>query len=79
MSGKVKIGWTVNEDVFELTWQSGGPPAAASKRRGLGSKLLAMGIAGSHDVSFDYGTKGLRPDCGHRSDTVDAGRSLIIA
>jgi two-component sensor histidine kinase len=59
--GKVEVRWSVHGQLFELDWkESGGPPAKAPHSRGFGSRLIAMGIAGSRMTELDYSAEGLR-------------------
>ncbi len=63
--GIVSIAWQVEDAdaqrVLKLTWtETGGPPAVAPARRGFGSRLIAMGIAGAGLVELDYAQTGLR-------------------
>ncbi|WP_152997904.1 sensor histidine kinase [Sphingomonas sp. HT-1] len=57
-SGKVAIGWRIEEGVLDLTWQeSDGPPVVTPRRRGFGSRLIERGLAkelgGSVTLYFD--------------------------
>ena len=58
--GKVYLDWELLEENFCLTWkEAGGPPARKTEKRGFGSKLIAMGIAGTRQVDLTYGSEGL--------------------
>jgi PAS domain S-box-containing protein len=60
-TGKVEIRWGIRDGVFELEWRErGGPPAQAPKSKGFGSRLIAMGVAGSRMAELDYTASGLR-------------------
>jgi PAS domain S-box-containing protein len=60
-SGKVEVRWSVGAGLFELDWtERGGPPATAPHTKGFGSRLIAMGIAGSRMTQLDYSAEGLR-------------------
>jgi two-component system CheB/CheR fusion protein len=66
--GTVAVRWRIEhvsggEDVVHLSWQErGGPPAAASPRRGFGSKLIERTLR--HELegtaAFDFAETGLR-------------------
>ncbi|PTM39557.1 HWE histidine kinase domain-containing protein [Bosea sp. 124] len=58
--GSIEIRWTLADQVFQLTWRErGGPPAVQPEKRGFGSRLLRMGIAGSNRAEFSYEAGGL--------------------
>lgn len=62
--GGVSVVWSVDEkdDVpaLTITWtEAGGPPVVEPSRRGFGSRLIRMGIAGSGDVDLTYLPSGL--------------------
>ncbi len=60
--GRVAIGWKLDGaddgDAFVLDWiERGGPPPTApstSGRKGFGSRLIRMGLAGAGDVDLRY-------------------------
>lgn len=57
--GKVFLSWELREETFCLEWkEAGGPPAAKPQNKGFGSKLIAMGIAGTREVELEYGEDG---------------------
>ncbi|WP_320196199.1 GAF domain-containing protein [Agrobacterium rosae] len=63
-TGVVDISWHVSDDsekpILTLKWEEkGGPPAAEPKRRGFGSRLIRMGIAGTGDVEKNFTESGL--------------------
>jgi two-component sensor histidine kinase len=63
-AGVVTIDWRVEgdgeEEHFVMHWtERGGPAVATPQRRGFGSKLIGMGIAGSRDVEERFDPSGL--------------------
>lgn len=61
-AGRVEVSWTVDDDVFEMTWtESGGPEVSAPTSRGFGTvmmqKMLERTVGG--EVSLDYAPSGL--------------------
>ena len=63
-AGQVYLSWRIDGEgsdaLLVLTWKEvGGPPAVAPERRGFGSRLIGMGVAGSGRAAIDYGTGGL--------------------
>ena len=63
-AGQVDISWHVSDDtekpILTLKWEEkGGPPAAEPERRGFGSRLIRMGIAGTGDVEKNFAPSGL--------------------
>lgn len=67
--GVVRLHWWCADERFNLQWiEEGGPPAKAPTRRGFGSRLIALGIAGAHEAALDYGEQGLR--AAFRADLV---------
>lgn len=63
-AGLVNISWHVSDDlekpILTLKWEEkGGPPAAEPERRGFGSRLIHMGIAGTGDVEKNFTPGGL--------------------
>ena len=62
-SGRVDISWTIrNRDgrpTLFLEWtERGGPPASPPARRGFGSRLINMGLAGTGGVDLLYAEAG---------------------
>ncbi|MGV1848381.1 MULTISPECIES: PAS domain S-box protein [unclassified Rhizobium] len=58
--GKVEVHWSIETDVFKLTWREvGGPPATPPARRGFGSRLISLGINGARNVHLDFCVAGL--------------------
>ncbi len=63
-AGTVNISWHVSDDsekpILTLKWEErGGPPATEPERRGFGSRLIRMGIAGTGDVEKNFTPSGL--------------------
>ena len=63
--GRVAINWRIERDSAEpllaLHWtERGGPPAQAPKRRGFGTRLIGMGLAGTGSADLSYEPEGLR-------------------
>ncbi|XUY27616.1 HWE histidine kinase domain-containing protein [Agrobacterium sp. rho-8.1] len=63
-TGVVDISWDVSQEdekpVLTLIWEEkGGPPALEPARRGFGSRLIRMGIAGTGDVDKRFTNSGL--------------------
>lgn len=60
--GRVKVVWSVDQDVLRLIWsESGGPEVHPPARRGFGARLLERGLAAelSGGVELTYDTPGL--------------------
>lgn len=62
--GRVEITWTIDDAIalptLNLIWRErGGPPPAASPRRGFGSRLLSMGLVGTGGCELDFTPLGL--------------------
>jgi PAS domain S-box-containing protein len=56
--GSVDVAWTVEDEIFSLTWhETGGPPVTPPTRQGFGSRLIAGGLArglgGETSLTFD--------------------------
>ena len=63
--GTVTVRWRTEDGQFHLDWtEQGGPPAKPPTRRGFGSRLIAMGIAGAGRAALDFGEQGLRAEFG---------------
>ena len=61
--GRVELRWYTDRTDFHLTWRErGGPPALQPERHGFGSRLIAMGIAGSRIVHLHYQPDGLHAE-----------------
>jgi two-component sensor histidine kinase len=63
--GTINIGWSVDHasDEVLLSWRErGGPPAVAPTRRGFGSRLIGMGLAGTGGVELRYPATGFEVD-----------------
>jgi PAS domain S-box-containing protein len=61
--GIVRLQWEIKDEQFCLRWiEEGGPPAREPARKGFGSRLIAMGIAGAQQATLDYGEPGLRAE-----------------
>ena len=58
-TGKVSVKWSVDDSgggpILSMVWtESGGPEISVPIRRGFGSRLIRMGIAGTGDVEKSY-------------------------
>jgi len=58
VAGHVAIAWTIGQPFFQLRWtEAGGPPVAAPRRRGFGSRLIEQGLShefgGQVDLAFE--------------------------
>lgn len=65
--GKVDIQWTLENESggaeVRLRWiESNGPTAVKPDRRGFGTRLIGMGLAGTGGVELDYAASGLIAD-----------------
>jgi two-component sensor histidine kinase len=63
--GRVSVRWRVEgeggEAIFALDWsESGGPPPLEPDHKGFGSKLIALGLAGTRDAQMSYDPSGYR-------------------
>ncbi len=61
-TGSVTLDWRVDDDqVLTMEWhERGGPPVVEPpRRRGFGSRLLRLGLAGAGDSELVYATDGL--------------------
>ena len=65
-AGGVGLTWAVAPEgggTLVMSWQErGGPPVTAPTRRGLGSRLIGMGLAGTGESALDYRVDGLRAE-----------------
>ncbi|MEP9402619.1 GAF domain-containing protein [Sphingomonas silueang] len=60
-TGQVTLAWAVEDEVLTLEWREvGGPPVTAPARRGFGTKLLGLGLAGTGGSRIDYAPEGVR-------------------
>ena len=60
--GRVKVVWSIDDDVLRLVWsESGGPEVHPPARRGFGARLLERGLAAelSGGVELTYDAAGL--------------------
>ena len=65
--GRVALGWAVeregDEDHLLLRWrEAGGPKTGSPMRRGFGSRLIKMGLAGTGGVELRYVPSGFEAD-----------------
>lgn len=61
LEGAVRLDWHVADGLLSLTWQErGGPPVQQPARRGFGSKLLRLGLAGTGDSEIRYDPAGVQ-------------------
>lgn len=61
--GSVRLEWRSDAEQFCMRWiEQGGPPARPPCRKGFGSRLIEMGIAGARQARLDYGEQGLRAE-----------------
>ena len=65
-SGAVALAWAVAPEgggTLVMTWrESGGPAVAAPTRKGLGSRLIGLGLAGTGESALDFRADGLRAE-----------------
>ncbi|WP_267395784.1 MULTISPECIES: PAS domain S-box protein [unclassified Sphingomonas] len=72
-TGRVRVSWSTDDDRFRLRWvEEGGPPAHEPSRKGFGSKLIALGIRNSRQVTLAYAMEGFSAD-------FEAARAMVIA
>lgn len=58
--GRVTLHWQVVDGILRMTWREcGGPAVIAPTRRGFGSKLLRLGLAGTGDSDVCYDSTGV--------------------
>lgn len=65
--GRVLLNWRIERDGVDptllLEWvEKGGPSAVAPTKKGFGSRLIGMGLAGTGDAKLDFRPEGLRAD-----------------
>ncbi|WP_242415025.1 GAF domain-containing protein [Sphingomonas panni] len=61
IAGEVRLDWQVEDGLLALCWQEhGGPLVREPARRGFGSKLLRLGLAGTGDSDICYDPAGVR-------------------
>ena len=61
VEGSVLLDWQVADYQLSMTWREcGGPPVQQPARRGFGSKLLRLGLAGAGDSEICYDPAGVR-------------------
>lgn len=59
-AGTVSVSWAREGQLVRMEWRErGGPPAAAPKRKGFGSRLVGLGLTGNGGVEKDFGPEGL--------------------
>ncbi|MGN5375570.1 GAF domain-containing protein [Sphingomonas hankookensis] len=59
--GCITLSWDVVAGRIEMTWhEQGGPAVVVPSRRGFGSKLLRLGLAGTGDSEICYDPGGVR-------------------
>ena len=75
-AGRVSLEWRIDrsgtEPTFSLAWQErGGPPAGTPTRKGFGSRLIGMGLAGAGNARLDYGPLGFSAEFSAPLRTMD--------
>lgn len=56
----VRLDWSVESERFRLVWEEAGSPVAHEPvRKGIGPKLIGMGIRGSRHANLHYAAEGL--------------------
>lgn len=61
VEGTILLDWAVADGQLAMTWQErGGPVVCQPARRGFGSKLLRLGLAGTGDSVICYDPAGVR-------------------
>lgn len=59
--GHVAVSWATEGGTLVLDWrETGGPEVTAPSRKGLGTRLIDLGIAGAGNVSKSYDASGFR-------------------
>jgi two-component sensor histidine kinase len=60
-NGEVAVSWTIEDAMLVFNWtETGGPAVETPSRKGLGSRLIDLGIAGSGGVTKSYDASGFR-------------------
>ena len=73
-SGHVAVSWTTENGTLVFDWREiGGPAVVAPVRKGLGTRLIDLGIAGSGDVSKSYDASGFRATFRAPREKVEQG------
>lgn len=61
--GRVVLSWRRRDDDFILGWREvGGPPAETPARTGFGSRIIKLGLLGTHDVDARYLSTGFEAE-----------------
>jgi PAS domain S-box-containing protein len=80
--GNVAVEWGRNGDSMQIRWmEEGGPPVAAPKRKGFGTRLLSQ-VSGRQlnaKLEFDWNPKGLRLRIRLPADLFVVGREKEAA
>lgn len=72
--GHVAVSWITENGTLVFDWQEvGGPEVQAPSRKGLGTRLIDLGIAGSGDVSKSYEASGFRATFKAPLENVEQG------
>ncbi|MDB6453599.1 GAF domain-containing protein [Falsirhodobacter sp. 20TX0035] len=70
--GQVRIDWNVEGDSVTLTWiETGGPAVVPPTRKGFGSRIVSMGLAGDGESEVDFAPEGLRVRVRARRDKLE--------
>lgn len=73
-SGHVAVSWFTENGTLVFDWREiGGPEVKAPTRKGLGSRLIDLGIAGSGNVSKLYDASGFRATFRAPREKVEQG------
>ena len=62
-AGAVVIGWTIEDEMFQLNWtERGGPRVNAPTRRGFGARIIEKALAGyfNGEAAISYDPEGLK-------------------
>ncbi|WP_435167292.1 GAF domain-containing protein [Falsirhodobacter sp. 1013] len=69
--GQVRIDWTLEGENVCLSWsETGGPTVTRPSRKGFGSRIVSMGLAGDGESEVDYAPEGLRVRVRARRDKL---------